>query len=59
MVPERNLVFVDMIDVPRLHQGSCILIFRSLHSLEVVQHLGSPERHPSVILGVLEDAEGS
>ena len=34
-------------------------IFKSLPSWKVLQFLVSPERHPSVILGVLEDAGGS
>jgi hypothetical protein len=46
------LVVFDIMDVPRIHQGSCILIFKSLPALEVLQLLGSPERHPSVFHGV-------
>ena len=49
----------DMVDVSRMYQGSYISIFKFLPSWKVVQLLGSPERHPSVILGVYEDAGGS
>ena len=53
------LVVFEMVDAPRIHPGSYISIFKFLPSLKVVQLLGSPERHPSVILGVYEDAGGS
>ena len=46
-----DLIF-DILNVPRMHQRSYISIFGSLLSLKVVQLLGSPERHPSVFLGV-------
>ena len=49
----------DMVDAPRILPGSYISIFKFLPSWKVVQLLGSPERHPSVILGVYEDAGGS
>ena len=46
------LVVFDIMDDPRIHQGSCISIFNSIPAPEVLQLLGSPERHPSVIHGV-------
>jgi hypothetical protein len=53
------LVVFEMVDASRIHQGSYISIFKSLPSWKVLHLLGSAERHPSVILGVLEDAGGS
>ena len=53
------LVVFEMVDASRIHPGSYISIFKFLPSWKVVQLLGSPERHPSVILGVYEDAGGS
>ena len=53
------LVVFDIMDVPRIHKGSYVSIFRFLPSWKVVKLLGSPEHHPSVILGVYEDAGGS
>ena len=53
------LVVFDMADAPRIHPGSYKSIFTFLPYWKVVQLLGSPERHPSVILGVYEDAGGS
>ena len=47
----------EMVDASSIHPGSYISIFKFLPSWKVVQLLGSPERHPSVILGVYEDAE--
>ena len=47
---------LDMVDVSRIHPERFILIFKSLPSLKVIQLLGSPEHHLSVILGVLEDS---
>ena len=46
------LVVFEMVDASRIHQGSYISIFKSLPSWKVLHLLGSPERHPSVILGV-------
>ena len=46
------LVVFDITDALRIHQGSCISIFNSIPARKVLQLLGSPERHPSVILGV-------
>ena len=46
------LVVFDMKDAPRIHQGSYISISKSLPSWKVVYLLGSPQCHPSVILGV-------
>ena len=46
------LVVFDIMNDPRIHQGSCISIFNSIPARKVLQLLGSPERHPSVILGV-------
>ena len=46
------LVVFDMGDAPRIHQGSYISISKSLPFWKVVYLLGSPQRHPSVILGV-------
>ena len=48
-----------MVDATRIHQGSCISIFRYLPSLKGVKLPGSPEHHPSVVLGVQEDSGGS
>ena len=53
------LMVFDIMDVFYIYQWSYISIFRSLPSWKVVQLLGSPERHPSVFHGVLEDAGGS
>ena len=53
------LVVFEMVDASSIHPGSYISIFKFLPSWKVVQLLGSPERHPSVILGVYEDAGGS
>ena len=54
-------VFVDfdMLDTTRIHPGSYMSIFKFLLSWKVVQLLGSHELHPSVILGVDEEAGGS
>ena len=52
------LVVFEMLDTTRIHQGSCISIFKSF-SWKVVHLLGSPDRDPSVILGVYEDTGGS
>ena len=52
-------IVFEIMDVPRIHQWCYISIFRSLPSLKVVQLLGSPERHPSIIHGVEEDSGGS
>ena len=49
------LVVFEMVDASRIHPGSYISIFKFLPSWKVVQLLGSPERHPSVIRGVYED----
>ena len=46
------LVVFDRIYAPWIYQGSFILIFRYIPSKKVVKILGSPERPPSVILGV-------
>ena len=40
----------EMVDASRIHSGSYILIFKFLPSWKLVPLLGSPERHPSVIL---------
>ena len=53
------LMVFEMLDVSRIHPGSYISIFKFLSFWKVVQLLGSPECHPSVILGVYEDAGGS
>jgi hypothetical protein len=50
-VPERSLGGFDIRDVPRIHQGSYISIFRFLSSWEVVLLLGSPERNPRSLRG--------
>ena len=52
VVPERSLDGFDIMDDFNIHQWSYISIFRPLPSWKVVQLLGSPERHLSVILGV-------
>jgi hypothetical protein len=44
-------VVFDIRDVPKIHKGSYISIFTSLHSWEVVKLLGSPERHPRSLRG--------
>ena len=49
---EGVLVVFEMVDASRIHQGSYMSIFKSLPSWKVLHLLGSPERHPSVILGV-------
>jgi hypothetical protein len=41
----------DIMDVPRILQGSNISIFRSLPSWKVDQLLGSPGRHPRSLRG--------
>ena len=46
------LVVLDIMDVPNIHPGRSVSIFRALAAWEVLQLLGSPERHPSVIHGV-------
>ena len=46
------LVVFEMVDASRIHPGSCISIFKTLFSRKVLELLGSPERHPSIILGV-------
>ena len=46
------LVVFDIMDAPRIYQGSFIFIFRYIPSKKVVKILGSPERPQSVILGV-------
>jgi hypothetical protein len=46
------LVVFDIMDDPRIHQGSCISIFNSIPAWEVLQLLGSQEHHRSVIHGV-------
>ena len=53
------LVVFEMLDTTRIHQGSYMSSFKFLLTWKVVQLLGSPKRHPSVILGVYEDAGGS
>ena len=53
------LVVSEMVDASRIHPGSCISIYKTLPSRKVFELLGSPEHHPSVILGVYEDAGGS
>ena len=44
------LVVFEMVDASRIHPGSYISIFKFLPSWKLVQLLGSPERHPSVIM---------
>jgi hypothetical protein len=44
-------VVFDIMDVPRILQGSNVSIFRSLPSWKVVKLLGSPERHPRSLRG--------
>ena len=46
------LVVFEWVDASRIHPGNYISIFKFLSSRKVVQLLGSPEHHPSVILGV-------
>ena len=43
--------YFDIMDVPRIHQGSCTLIFRSLHSSKLAQLLDSPGHHPCSLKG--------
>ena len=45
------LMVFNILDFPNIHQGSYISIFRSLPSWEVVQLLGSPERHSRSLRG--------
>jgi hypothetical protein len=45
------LVVFDIMDAPRIHQGSYVSIFRSLPSWKAVKLLGSPERHPRSVRG--------
>jgi len=52
------LVDFEMVDALRTHPGRFISNFKSLPSWKVVQLLGSPECHPSVLLGVYEDTGG-
>ena len=51
-VPTGVLEVLGILDAPRIHQGSYISISKSLPSWKVVQLLGSPDCHPSVLLGV-------
>ena len=51
VVPERSLDGFDIMDVPNIHQGSYVSIFRFLPSWKVVKLLGSPERHPRSLRG--------
>ena len=50
---------LDIMDDLKIPLGSYMSIFISLPFWKVVKLLGSPEHHPSVIHGVLEDSAGS
>jgi hypothetical protein len=45
------LVVFDIRDLPRIHNGSYVSIFRSLPSWKGVKFLGCPERHPRSLRG--------